>query len=1460
MRLKLTLRRAGGPVTDLVAAVDQGVTVAGLAGFLAKADPDAPQSTGPGTSLRILDGAGAMLAPTAAVESSGLRAGATVVLADDVGRYADPNRVTAVAAVLRVIAGPDAGKEFPLPVGTAYVGRDSSCDVRLGDPLVSRQHAKVHVTDVVEVVDLGSSNGVLAGGGRVPRVVLRPDETVQVGDDVLTVTLSGATGPGSEAAFIPFNRSPRLDPSYEGVTHEAPEVPQRPPSQRFPLIPLIAPLFVGAILFLVTRSATSLVFVALSPALMVGNAVESRVAGRRAFKEAVTQFRADLADVVTEAERELDTERQRRLEEHPATADCTAAAVHRAPLLWTRRPTDERFLQLRLGVGRQPSRSEVRLPTSRQGPRELWAELRQHVAPLAWVDGVPVVASLGAGEALGVAGPRALVADVARALVAQLITLHSPADLVVAACTSASSAAAWDWLKWLPHTTSVHSPIGTMHLGSTPHSCHTVVSALEELVEERSASEDPKRERPLPVVLLLVEDDAPLDRSRLVDLAEGGGRCGVIVVWVAPSTALLPAACRTFLEIGGGDPAGLAGFVRTGEAVHPVQVERLDEAGGSALGRALAPVLDAGARIDDESELPESVSFLALAGRELADVEQAVIERWVEGGSLTTGPYVPASLERRAGSLRAVIGQTGSEPFVVDLRAHGPHALVGGTTGSGKSELLQTWILAMAAAHSPQRVTFLLVDYKGGSAFSECTRLPHTVGLVTDLSPHLVRRALTSLNAELRFREQLLAAKGAKDLLDLERRADAEAPPSLVIVVDEFAALVQEVPEFVDGVVNVAQRGRSLGLHLVLATQRPAGVIKDNLRANTNLRLALRVADESDSVDVLGTAQAATFDPSLPGRAAAKTGPGRVNVFQAAYVGGWTTKEPPQPNIHVEELTFGSGRVWTAPHGAGSDAVGATGPTDIQRLVANITRAADVARVPAPRKPWLPELAHVYDLAMLPTRRRDDTLVFGVRDDPERQEQPTLSFRPDRDGNLAVFGTGGSGKSTLLRTMAIAASFTVRGGPCHVYGLDFGARGLHMLEALPHVGSIIGGDDYERVARLLGWLADLIAERAARYARLNAGTISDYRRLSGAEDEPRIFLLLDGIAAFRQAYEVGERAKLFEQFLGIASDGRPVGVHVVLSADRPGAMPSALASAVQRRLVLRLADASEYGILALPADVLGADSPPGRGMLDGAEVQVAVLGGSVDIVEQAAAITALASSMQRAEVLPASPIRRLTDRVDLSSLPVSVGDRPVLGLQSATLGPVGIDPQGGFLVTGPPASGRTTTLVTLVSALRRWTPDLACYFIGGPRSPLAGMEAWAGAATSPDAAAGLAQDLLAGLDQLSSLPHRIVLVVEGIADFLSGPADFPLQELVKVLLRSDGFVIAEGETSSLTGSFPLLMLLKGSRAGLALQPDQLDGTAVFRTNFPRLNRADFPPGRGLLVGRGSTTLVQVAMP
>lgn len=1464
MKIKFTLQRAGGTSVDLSATVDAATKIGALASFLKASDPEAARGAGADgaalpvgsqpVTLSVLGSPAVTLDPDLPVGGSGLHSGATVALSTPGASYQDGN--VEAAAVVKVISGPDRGKEFRLPRGASVIGRETGCEVQLTDALVSRQHARINITDAAEIVDLGSANGVMIRDAVTARGIVGADDWIRVGDTELTIRMlhvSGA-GPIADAAAVGFVRPPRLDPKYVGQTLEAPELPSRQNRQRIPIIPLIAPLVMGGVLYAVTRNPTSLLFVALSPLMMIGNVVEARMAGKRAFEKSVELFRADVADLVEEATANASIEIGTRRREHPSVAECLDAAHTRAPLMWARRPGDESFAELRLGLGRQASRSSIKMPNLGQAPRELFKELREAVEPFQFVDGVPVLGQFRELGAIGVAGPRETLLGVARGLVVQAATLHSPAEMVIVGFAASQTSHDWDWLKWLPHTSSPHSPLSVPPLAATSNGAVRLISELEDILATRQGD---KNAESLPAILVLVENDTPLEHSRLVALAEHGNEHDIYVLWLAPTTNLLPAPCRTFVDVTGGSASGAVGFVHIGEQVSPNVAEMVDADTALNLARRLAPIVDSGARIDDDTDLPRSVSLLNLTGKTLASDASAVIERWNQNRSIVTGPFAPVPAPRVAGTLRAVIGQSAAgEPHALDLRSDGPHALVGGTTGSGKSELLQSWILSMAAAHSPQRLTFLLIDYKGEAAFRDCKDLPHTVGLVTDLSPHLVRRALTSLSAELKYREHLLGTHRAKDLVTLERQGIVDAPPSLVIVVDEFAALVQEMPEFVDGVVNVAQRGRSLGLHLILATQRPAGVIKDNLRANTNLRIALRTADESDSTDVLGSPQAALFDPDLPGRSVSKTGPGRLVPFQSGYVGGWTRNEEPPPQILVEELGFGVATKWEAPEV--ETAAVDPGPTDIRRMVDVMRIAASTAEIPPPRKPWLPELKTFYDLSdptQVPTARQDTYLVFGVRDDPDAQEQPVVGFEPDRDGNLAIIGAGGSGKSTFLRTIATAASFTIRGGPCHIYGLDFGGRGLSMLEPLPHVGSIISGDDSERITRLTRWLRALIDDRATRYQAANVGSLSEYRVKSGNTDEPRIIVLVDGVASLRQTYETGEVGGIYDTFVSICADGRQFGVHVVMTVDRPGAIPTVLAATVQRRIVMRLADDSDYKMAGVAADVLSLASPPGRAIDGDSEMQVAVFGASADVYAQSEAIRGLAASMLKAGIAPAPVIEKLTEHVLLDELPTAAGDEPVLGIESTSLAPIGFAPSGTFIVAGPPGSGRTAALTTILLSIRRGRPDTEFFYFGSYRSPVSALPIWRGSALGTEDAAALIAECEPRLGQERT---PVVVVIEGLPDFVNSPADMALQGLIKTVIRSGHFVICEGEVSGMASSYAIMQLARSSRSGLALQPERADG-AVFRADFPRYRRGDFPVGRGALVQKGKAAVVQVAL-
>lgn len=1490
MKFKVTLDRPQG-AADLVLTAAADATVGDVATALATRDPDSreqPASAG-AVTLSVLDDQRVALDPAVPVADSGIRSGGRIAVVPASERYAD--RAARPVAQVTILKGPDSGKRFPLAAGNQTIGRGSGCDLRLTDTLVSRRHVRLFLMPgSAEMLDLGSANGITLNDEPVTRAAWLPGDRLRIGDTVLGIEFANdqaMAGP-AHATSTAFNRSPVISGSYSGQVLETPELPEQERGQRFPVLAMLVPLIGGAVLFLALKENPAyLAVIALSPLMMASNAIEGRWAASRGVKGSMAALRREVAALGQAAGAAHATEWRARNAEHPPTAQCLAAAAQRSPLLWSRRPGAPRFLDVRVGTATLPSRLRFETQRSRRAVPAAQAEVENLVARYRTIRDVPFTLSLAEHGAIGIAGDPAAALDATRAVLGQLAALHSPAEVVLTAFCGGRSARDWDWLKWLPHTSSAHSPVTGPHLVTGPESA-LLIAQLEDLVRSRltaaqggtgghgtggygtggygtggygtGGTQGSARVADTgAAVLVLIDSRAPGDRARLVELSRAGQAAGVYCVWLAQRAEHLPAACTAFLDVRG-DRIVSVGDSLASTSSAGITADTVDEATAVQFARAMAPLTDAGAVIADDSDLPRTASWLELTDPRMADDPAVIIERWQESRSILTGPAAQPGGQGRPGTLRAIVGAAADGPHALDLRLHGPHALVGGTTGAGKSELLQTWILAMAAAHSPQRVTFLLVDYKGGSAFRECVHLPHTVGLVTDLSPHLVKRALRSLGAELSYREHLFADKRVKDLQELEKAGDPQTPPSLVIVVDEFAALVREVPEFVDGVVNVAQRGRSLGLHLVLATQRPAGVIKDNLRANTNLRLALRMADEADSADVLGSPGAAHFDPALPGRAVSKTGPGRLVPFQAGYVGGWTSAGKHALDVTVEELVIGEGRPWRAAEPAARPAHHEEGPNDIARITATIRQASTIAELPPPRRPWLDELADVYDLAKLPTRRSDDELVLGVIDEPEQQRQSVAAFYPDHEGNLAILGAGGAGKSTALRSLAIAAGLTARGGPCQVYCLDFSARGLDMLADLPHVGAVISGDEGDRVRRLMRTLLATADDRARRYAAVRAGTITEYRRLAGEPAEPRIFILLDGFAAFRQQYEMAEGGRWFDALANLATDGRPLGIHLVLTADRPASVPPRLASRMQRRLVLRLADDNDYYMAGVESGVLTPDSPPGRGLLGKGEFQAAVFGGATGSTAQARAISQLAATMRRQQVPEAPRVEQLPEVVRLSDLPAVADERPAVGIADDTLGPVGFRPEGAFLISGPPASGRTTAAAAAIVALDRAAPGIAPVLFGGKRSPLASLGIWQQMATEPAEVAETAKKIDQAASQQGEGGPRYAVVIESISEYLSTPADAPLTAMIKTLTKLGHVVIAEGETSTLAGAWPLLAAVKSARAGLALQPEQGDGQLVYKTDFPRGRRADYPPGRGLLVEGGKVRLLQVAIP
>ena len=1404
---------------------------------------------GVGNGEILLERTGSWLPRDARLGDLGLRHGDRVLLAAHRNGTGRDAIVPGARLELAVVGGLSSGRRFPLPPGQHVVGRDPGCDVVLDDPAMSARHLRLTVGDAgdVSVADLGSRNGTrLEGSALEPEVPepLRAGAVVRAGRTLVTIG-EAAGGPLVPAAgsdgTVAFNRPPRVRRPLEPAVRPFPPPPETPQRGRLPLGASLVPLALGLVLYFVTGYPTMLFFSALSPVMAISTYVEDRRSGRKGFERRSREYRTRLGELRDELEDGRRREVRARREAAPSAVELLARARGLDPALWERRATDSDFLRLRLGAADRPALLGLRVESG--GDASLRKEAEELGAWYATAADVPVELPLAELGATGLCGPPERVDAQARWLVAQAAVLHSPNELVIAAAVGDGRAPEWQWLLWLPHVARDTGPISG-GLVTGPLAARGLVEEVLRVIREREEQADAgfgSSRLASPSLLLVLDEAVAPERPLVAELLGKAATAGVAVVWLGSARRDLPGECAGIVELDEGAARLTFTDARSGETIGDVTADGLAVDLAETLALTLAPIRDASAARG--GGLPNRVALLELLG--VADVDPGWVgERW----------------RGRSVALAAVIGVAKDRSFAVDLRADGPHGLVAGMTGAGKSELLQTLIASLAVSQPPDRLSFLLIDYKGGAAFKECMRLPHTVGVVTDLDRHLTERALASFNAELQRRERLLRDAGAKDLPDLESRDQQKAPASLVIVIDEFATLAKEVPEFIDGVVDVAQRGRSLGVHLVLATQRPGGVVSENIRANTNLRIALRVNEAAESTDVIGVPDAARIPRERPGRAYARTGHGELTEFQTAYAGEQSRRGGDDRSIRVRRLGAG-GRE------AVGDGRGATArETDLQLLVAATAAAAERLTIEWPSSPWLPPLPPLVALESLaePEEPRREAVV-GVVDEPAAQRQDVFRLDLETEGSLLVYGASGAGKTAFLRTLALSLARGCGPDDLQLFGLDFATRGLTTLNQLPHCGSVISGEDEERTARLFAFLRATLERRRALFAEHGVFTLSELHRRGAAEPTPRIVVLLDNYSGFVAAFERVNLGELVETLPRLVGDGRPLGVHFAIAADRRGAVPNTLAGIIPAKIVLRMADDDEFTSLGVPARAFrGAQLPPGRGFLPGGtELQVALAGGDPSAEGQARAIAELAEAARsRYPGREAPRIEPLPTRVDAAALHTADGPlRAVLGIGDVDLAPVTVDlSERHFLVLGPYRSGRSTALRRLLVSLRQGTPAVDLHLLAPRRTPLADAEGWASLAHGVAASEDTANRLALELEQRAAGGRPLVLVVDDGEELAESPAAAALETIVRRGRDLDVRVLCACERQAAQRAFGgWVRELRKEEHGLLLAPDaDVDGD-LLGVRLPRRTNPVFPPGRGYLVERGSIELVQVAV-
>ncbi|UUU30507.1 type VII secretion protein EccCa [Streptomyces sp. CA-210063] len=1171
--------------------------------------------------------------------------------------------------------------------------------------------------------------------------------------------------------------------------------------------------------------------------------------------------------------------------------------------VWERRVGDADFGQVRIGLGVQQLASPLVAPNT--APVDELEPLcagamQRFLAVHGQLDGLPVAVSLRAFYHLTVSGEQESAQAAARALVAQLATLHSPDDLMVAVVAAPNAVGRWDWTKWLPHSQlpGQFDGSGTRRLfGDDLGELEQLLSARLEGRPRFSRNGQPVLDQPHLVIVL---DGGIVPPTSVFAAAEG--LQGVTIIEVVPGEldqprgglSIVVRPDRLWLDSG----AGVA---------YEGTPDRLSLPAAEALARQLAPLRMGGG--DDDEPLLANLDFTDLLG--LGDAASVDVTRTWRPRSTPERLRVPIG-----------VGEDG-RPVMLDLKeaaqdGMGPHGLCVGATGSGKSELLRTLVLGLAVTHSSETLNFVLADFKGGATFAGMSQMPHVAAVITNLSDDLtlVDRMGDAIRGELQRRQELLRSAGNyANIHDYEKARAAGAPleplASLVLVIDEFSELLTAKPDFIDMFIQIGRIGRSLGVHLLLASQRLEEGRLRGLDTYLSYRIGLRTFSAAESRAALGVPDAYHL-PSVPGSGYLKFGTDEMTRFKAAYVSGTYRAGGPEVSrdrmpIERRPALFTATPVpvvYAAPDPAQAQAPSRQEDDALADTVLDvIVQRLEGQGVPA-HQVWLPPLdqAPTLDQLLPPltttaerglqaaeyTRLGGLTVPLGLIDKPFEQKREVL-YRDfsGAAGHMMVVGGPQSGKSTLLRTLVASFALTHTPHEVQFYCLDFGGGGLSSLSDLPHVGGVASRLDPERVRRTVAEVAGILNRREQFFRANGIDSIGTYRRRRAAGDLPGeawgdVFLLIDGWGNFKGDYE-GLEGIVHD----IAGRGLGYGIHVILSASRYMEVRSALKDQILGRLELRLGDVmdSEFDrkvAANVPAGV------PGRGQVP-EKLHFMTAMPRIDSLADADGLSDATVQLVQAvkgnwQGPPAPTVRLLPRKLPADQLPKGF-EFPqhgiAIGIDEANLEPVFIDFETDpfFLVFGESESGKTNLLRLLAKQItERYTPAEARIVVGDYRRtmletvPEEHLLEYAPMASAMDVHMdAIRQFMEMRAPKPDITPQQLrdrswwngpqLFVIVDDYELVATNSGNPLSALVEHLpfARDVGvkFIIARnaaGASRSMYESFMQRVKELGAQ-GVVLSGDPMEGDIL-----GNVRARPMPPGRGTFVSRKrGTPLIQVGL-
>ncbi len=1310
----------------------------------------------------------------------------------------------------------------------------------------------------------------------------------------------------------PARRVPPEMPAGELSLQEPPVMPEEPTGNMGLLLTFL-PMALGSsmmILLFVTPGkggpttwlAGGLMMVT-TMSMMVGQMGRTTSTRKRRTKGERRDYLRYLSQTRKKVRQQIAQQRKALAWIHPDPESLWSVAM--SARLWERRPAHPDFADIRIGTG--PQLFAVKINPIQTKPVEdlepLCARaLRRFISAHATVAGQPVAVFLRSFTQIHLTGDPDAARAAARAAVTQLFTFHAPEDLRIAACCDERTAADWEWIKWLPHSqhpaeADAAGPVRALRpaLGE--------VTALfgEEFAERPRHEAGAATSREEPYVVVILDGGNVSDETRFIT---AGYRNALLIVigetipWRHSKRVLRLDFAPDGLDMVQANRSGKEIRTRVGHG------DELSIAHARACARIVSP-FRLGMTTEISEPLATDFDLAKLLG--IADVASFDPRPLWAARTASDRLRVPIGIDEEGATVELDIKESAQG-------GNGPHGVLIGATGSGKSELLRTLVLSMAITHSSETLNFVLVDFKGGATFIGLDQLPHTSALITNLANEvqLVARMQESLQGELVRRQELLRRAGNfSSALDYEKARAQGAPldplPTLFVIVDEFSELLSAHREFIDLFVMIGRLGRSLGVHLLLASQRLDDGRIHQLESHLSYRIGLRTFSSMESRAVIGVPDAYEL-PARPGSGYMRIDNTTLIRFKAAYVSGpyraATSKRQRIEAVRKLVVPYVTDHLLSrAPEPATGAELSPDEPSDNDRsgttlLEMMLDRIA--GKGPAAHQVWLPPLYASpsldeimpalepipgVGLAPVDWAGRGGLIVpIGVVDRPFDQVRDLLmADLSGVGGHAAIVGRAQGGKSTLLRTLITSLALTHTPAQAHFYCLDFGGGNLAALAGLPHVGSIATRLETDLVTRTIAEITALVTSRERRFADHGIPTMTAYRqhRANGKfPDDPHgdVFLAVDGWATFKTDFEPLEATlrQVLPRMLNY-------GVHLIVCANRWLELHSAVRDQMGTKLELRLGDPLESVIDIRTSK--NVPELPGRGLTTGKQQFLAALpriDGTSDTADLEDGLAALVGNISDCWTGATAPkVRMLPDKLPASHLPAPEGKLKLpIGWSETELAPVWHDftTTPHLTILGDTESGKTNLLRLIARAITTsYTPDQARILLVDLRRELYDVvpaDFRLGYAVSAAAATQAVTDITTQLrdrvpgqditpEQLRRRdwwtgPEMFLLIDD--YDLVASSSNSPLAPLIDLLPQAGDIglhvIVARGAAGSMRTSMDQVLrrLQETNTPDLALSCPPTEGPLLGNIR-PR----QFPPGRAMLLTRRGFQILQTAL-